>query len=392
MTGNMNDLLKRDQISEGDLKQAISQAVDIVRANVKEYATSFPANSTTDGFYKKTSNTDWTTGFFTGCIWLSYELTNEECFKELGEIQVDSFYDRVVNKIDINTHDMGFLYTLSCVAGYKLFGNQKAKEAAILAADHLASRYRTVGNFLQAWGNVDDPKEYRLIIDCLLNLPLLYWATQATGDMSYQEKAQNHIETAMKCLIRPDASTYHTYFFDPITGQPTKGVTCQGNRNDSAWARGQAWGIYGTALSYRYLRKKEYKEMFEKVTAYFLEHLPSDLIPYWDFDFNDGSDEPRDSSAAAIAACGMLEMAKYLEKEEAEKYTAIAKVLLKALYEKCANKDLTKSNGVLLHGVYARSTPWNPCKNRGVDECNLWGDYFYMEALTRLTENWEPYW
>ncbi len=261
-----------------------------------------------------------------------------------------------------------------------------------MAADHLASRYRETGKFLQAWGNVGQASEYRLIIDCLLNLPILYWATEVTGDPSYAEKAENHIKTAMKCVLRPDNSTYHTHFIDMETGEPTYGVTHQGNRNGSAWARGQAWGVYGIALSYRYLKNPEYIDLFCRVTDYFIEHLPSDLIPYWDFDFDDGSTEPRDSSASAIAVCGILEMAKYLPKEKADKYLEAADKMLRALVDHCANTDLEKCNGILLHGTYARSSAENTCKNRGVDECNTWGDYFYMEALIRLTKDWELYW
>ena len=123
-----------------------------------------------------------------------------------------------------------------------------------------------------------------------------------------------------------------------------------------------------------------------------MEHLPKDLVPYWDFDFDTGSDEPRDSSAGVIAVCGMLEMAKYLDKDEAEYYTQTAKRLLKAIIDNCAVKDSKESNGLLLHGTYAKKTPYNTCNNGGVDECNTWGDYFYMEALTRLTRDWDPYW
>jgi len=274
----------------------------------------------------------------------------------------------------------------------KLTGNEHAKKAALLAADHLAERYRERGKFLQAWGNPGEPKEYRLIIDCLLNLPLLYWATEVTGDPSYEDKAENHIKTAMKCILRPDHSTYHTHFFDVETGEPTYGVTHQGNRNGSAWARGQAWGIYGIALSYRYLKNPEYMDLFCSVTDYFIEHLPEDLIPYWDFDFDTGSEEPRDSSASAIAVCGILEMAKYLEKEKAQVYLTAADRMLRALTDLCANRDYKMSNGLLLHGTYARNSKENTCTDRGVDECNTWGDYFYMEALTRLSRDWKLYW
>lgn len=371
---------------------ALDSGIEIVKANLEEFTDHFQSSNSFDGFYQPTENVEWTTGFWTGVIWLAYERTGDERFLKAGEVQVDSFLHRIRNKIDVNYHDMGFLFSLSCVAAWKLTGNPKAKEAAILAADHLAERYREKGRFLQAWGNPGEPKEYRMIIDCLLNLPILYWATEMTGDKSYGEKARNHIMTAMKCILRPDNSTYHTHFIDVETGEPTYGVTHQGNRNGSAWARGQAWGIYGIALSYRYLKDSTYIDLFCRVTDYFIEHLPEDLIPYWDFDFDTGSTEPRDSSASAIAVCGIMEMAKYLDADRAEKYMDAAHKMLRALVDRCANRDYSKSNGILLHGTYARDSRENTCKDRGVDECNTWGDYFYMEALTRMTKDWELYW
>lgn len=371
---------------------AMDSAVSIVRQNLKEFTHSFKSSNSFDNFFEPTENVEWTTGFWTGCIWLAYEHTGDEAFKEAALIQAQSFLERIENKIDVNHHDMGFLYSLSCVAAYKLTGSEVGKKAALLAADHLAERFRTVGNFLQAWGNPGEPKEYRLIIDCLLNLPLLYWASEITGDSSYADKAKAHIQTAMKCLVRPDHSTYHTHFFDVNTGEPTYGVTHQGNRNGSAWARGQAWGIYGAALSYRYVKNPEYLDLFFEVTDYFIEHLPEDLVPYWDFDFDTGSTEPRDSSASAIAVCGIYEMCKYLDEEKAAPYLEAADKMLRALMDHCANRDYKKSNGILLHGTYARDSKENTCKNRGVDECNTWGDYFYMEALIRTLKDWNLYW
>lgn len=379
-------------VEAGMVEKALDGACEVVKSNLAEFTTHFQSSNSFDNFYEATENVEWTTGFWTGVIWLAYEHTGDEAFKEAALVQVDSFLKRIEEKIDVNHHDMGFLYSLSCVAAYKLTGSETAKKAALLAADHLAERYREVGNFLQAWGNVGEAKEYRLIIDCLLNLPILYWATEVTGDKSYAEKAENHIKTAMKCVVRPDNSTYHTHFIDMETGEPTYGVTHQGNRNNSAWARGQSWGVYGIALSYRYLKKPEYVDLFCRVTDYFIEHLPEDLVPYWDFDFDTGSDEPRDSSASAITICGILEMAKYLDKEKADKYLEAADKMLRALIDHCANTDSKVSNGLLLHGTYARDSEENTCKNRGVDECNTWGDYFYMEALIRLSKDWELYW
>lgn len=376
----------------GTVRKALACAAGVVRADLPAFTEHFPSSNSTGGFYSPTENVEWTTGFWTGTIWLAYEYTKDAVFLTAAQKQVDSFFLRIRDKIDVNHHDMGFLFSPSCVAAYKLTGNETARKAALMAADHLAGRYREKGKFLQAWGNVGEASEYRMIIDCLLNLPLLYWASETTGNPRYAEIAGNHIRTAMQCILREDDSTYHTYFIDPETGRPSHGVTHQGNRNQSAWARGQAWGIYGTALSYHYLKDPSYPDVFCRVTDFFLRHLPDDLIPYWDFDFDTPSSEPRDSSAAAVAVCGMLEMAKYLDEAQAEKYRGAALRILYALIRRCGNTDPKQSNGLLLHGTYARASCENTCKNRGVDECNTWGDYFYMEALTRAYTDWDMYW
>lgn len=386
------DLLNYPEITESALQAAYNRAVDLVIENLPEFTERFPESASKNGFYSPSDNVTWTTGFWTGEIWLAYERSKTEALRKAGELQVNSFLKRIQDKIDVNHHDMGFLYSPSCVAAYKLTGNENGKQAAILAADNLMTRFQEKGQFFQAWGELGAEDNYRLIIDCLLNMPLLFWASEVTGNKDYAAKAEAHIKTAMQYVIRPDHSTYHTYFFDPNTGKPIHGVTHQGYRDGSAWARGQAWGIYGAALSYKRLKDPSYVDIFKKLTEYFITHLPSDLIPYWDFDFTDGSTEPRDSSSSAIAICGMLEMAKYLPQEEAAFYISISKRLLAALVEHAAVQSTEQSNGLLLHATYARSSEYNTCPNLGVDECNTWGDYYYLEALTRLSIDWDPYW
>lgn len=385
-------LLTYPEVTGEEVEELRQRAAEIIESNLDEFTDAFQPSNSEGGFYKPSENVTWTTGFWTGEIWLAYEKSRNESLKKAGEIQVDSFLQRIIDKVDVAHHDMGFLYSPSCVAAWKLTGNENAKKAAIMAADNLMGRFQEKGGFFQAWGELGAEDNYRLIIDCLLNMPLLFWASEVTGNPEYREKAETHIQNAMKYVIRPDHSTYHTYFFDPKTGEPKKGVTHQGYRDGSAWARGQSWGIYGAALSYSRLKNPEYIDIFEKLTMFFLTHLPENLVPYWDFDFQDGSSEPRDSSSAAIAACGMLEMAKHLPEEKAEFYRGMARRLLKALADHCAVKDSRESNGLLLHGTYAKSSPYNTCPNLGVDECNSWGDYYYMEALTRLSSDWDPYW
>lgn len=388
-----NEQLKMyPEISNAEIRAALEKAVALTEADVHAFYDCFPAASSENNFYHEFENTDWTEGFWTGQLWLAYEYGKNETLKKAALCQVDSMLRRIKDHVNTDHHDMGFLYSPSCVAAYKLTGYENGKKAALLAADNLLTRFQPKGRFFQAWGKMGDPNNYRLIIDCLMNMPLLFWASEISGDSEYRDKAKQHIKTAMNNIIRPDSSTYHTYFFDPQTGEPLKGVTCQGNRDGSAWARGQAWGIYGSAIAYSKLRNSEYIDIFRSVTDYFVSHLPDDLVPYWDFDFDTGSDEPRDSSAGVIAVCGMLEMSKYLPDEESEKYTSIAKKIMRALVNKCAVKSTDESNGLLLHGTYAKKTPTNTCVNSGVDECNSWGDYFYLEALTRLTKNWELYW
>ena len=381
------------EISNAEVKKAMEFATSQVRHVLPEFTYKFQKAFSEGNFYKPTDNDDWTNGFWTGEIWLSYEATGDEKLKEAGLIQVDSFYDRIINKVGVDHHDMGFLYTPSCVAAYKLTGSEKAKKAALLAADQLISRFQPVGGFIQAWGPMGAKENYRLIIDCLLNVPLLFWATQETGDKKYEDIALKHINTAIANVIREVFSTWHTFFFDPATGAPDHGATCQGYRDGSAWARGQAWGVYGSALAYKYTGNKKYIDIFKGVTEYFISHLPEDMVPYWDFEFNSGDEQPRDSSSASIVACGLLEMVKYLDDEKDKAYyESMAKKLLKAVYDNCAVKSFEESNGLVLHSTYSNHSPYNTCHHNGVDECNIWGDYFYLEALTRLSKDWELYW
>lgn len=390
----LNKRKEEDNMSElrTVIQTALRDAERILKSNLPKFTDKFQDSNSTNNFYEATVNVEWTTGFCTGEYWLAYENSGDTAFRDAASVQVESFLHRIENRIDVDHHDMGFLYTPSCVAAYKLTGSETGKKAALLAADNLIARFQEKGQFLQAWGELGATDNYRLIIDCLLNLPLLYWASDVTGDPKYHRLAVAHTKTSLANLVREDNSTYHTYFFDPDTGMPLKGVTRQGYRDASAWARGQAWGIYGLALSYHYTGDPACLGLFRRVTDFFISRLPEDMVPYWDLEFTEG-DEPRDSSASAIAACGMLEMCKALPPDEAAHYREVAERLTVALIKNCAVSDPSVSNGLLLHGVYAKNSPYNPIPaDRGVDECNTWGDYFYMELLTRLAGEWKMYW
>ena len=203
--------------------------------------------------------------------------------------------------------------------------------------------------------------------------------------------AAAHTATTLANSFRPDGSTYHTFFMNP-DGTPKGGRTCQGYKDDSFWARGQAWGVYGSAIGYTYTHDEKFLDVFRKALAFYLSRLPEDMIPCWDMLFAPESGEPRDSSSAAIVACGLLEAAKYVDETEAAQWRTLARQMLASLAANYAVKPGTLGSGQLLHGTYSKKSPYNTCTPEGVDECTSWGDYFYMEALTRLTKDWEMYW
>ncbi len=367
----------------------------VLKRNMERYGTDFPSACATGGKYRIKKNDDWTNGFWTGMLWMAYLHTGDEVFKTLALKNTDSFRQRLDDHFVLDHHDIGFLYSPSVVAAYRVTGDEGQRDLAVRAADVLAARFQEKGGFIQAWGRSGDPKEYRLIIDSLLNLPLLYTAAEITGEQRYREIAGRHYENVIRYIIREDGSTYHTYYFDSETGAPSRGATHQGYSDNSCWARGQAWAIYGMPLHVRVSGRAftpEEQERHDRVVRYFLEHLPANGMPYWDLVFKDGDGQPWDSSALAVAACGMLEMAKYMEEDDRKYYTGIAKKLMKSVVDHYAVKDPAISNGQVLHSTYSNHSPYNTCNHYGVDECNIWGDYFYMEALMRLHKDWQVYW
>ena len=386
----------RAEISEKERIDALENAIAIIRRNLPQYTYKCQDTSTEAGIYRPIENNEWTTGFWPGELWLAYLSSDDETFAHAAGILVGSFAERIRKHIAVDHHDMGFLYTPSCVSAWMIKKDATAREAALLAADNLVSRFQEKGSFIQAWGAMGADDNYRYIIDCLLNLPLLYWAEKETGKAIYREIAVRHTETCVANSFRSDWSSYHTFFMDKETGKPVRGETCQGYRADSSWARGQAWGVYGLALAYRHTGRTEYLDLFEHVSKYFMEKLPDDMIPYWDLIFTEG-DEPRDSSSASIVACGFLDAADSYEKlgeyAKARRYRGLAKELMKAIYDTCmVRSDEEGINGLVKHGTYSKKSPYNTCTEAGVDECVSWGDYYWMEALVRLGGSWRSWW
>lgn len=382
------ELFKRTpHLSQKQVENAITYVLKKIDENLSTFTHKFPSSSSKHLYYQPIENIDWTGSFWTGMLWLAYEVTGNKKYREVAEIQLESFKERIDKQIQVNHHDVGFLYSLAAVSAYKLTKNEEAKQIAIKAADLLMTRYYEEAGIIQAWGDLHDPKQRgRIIVDCNMNLPLLYWAFEETGDRKYYDAAYNHIQKAANYLVREDASTYHTFYFCPEKGNPIKGDTRQGYSDESCWARGQAWAIYGFPLNYRYTKDWKLIDTAKKNANYFLNRIPEDFVCYWDLIFTEGTEE-RDSSAAAIAACGLLELSKNLPLLDDSKkiYENAAVAMVQSLIDGYTTKE-KQSNGILLHAVYHKGG------NIGVDECCIWGDYFYFEALVRLSKDWNLYW
>jgi unsaturated chondroitin disaccharide hydrolase len=369
-------------------EEGIRFVLSKVDANLPLFTDQFPSPVGKNNVYSAIPNNYWTTSFWTGMVWLAYEITRDAKYLRVAERHLASFQERLERRIETDTHDLGFLYILSCMAGYKLIQSEQAKATALAAADLLMTRYFEKAGIIQAWGNLNDPKERgRMIIDCCMNLPLLYWASEMTGVENYKTAASNHALRSAHYLVRPDSSTYHTFYMDTETGSPKFGKTSQGFSDSSCWARGQAWGVYGFSLSYLYTRNATFLTYAKRLADYFLERLPEDAVSYWDLVFTSGKEE-RDASAAAIIACGLLELIKHLPPDDSDRarYANAAHAMIGSLSQNYTSKGTPSSNAVLLHSVYAKSN------GLGVDECCIWGDYFYFEALVRVTRDWQPFW
>lgn len=366
---------------------AIEDAVGKIRNNVLLHGTAFP-HITNDKRYNWSENTDWIEGFYTGMVWLCYEYTGELFFKEQAALQVENFRRRLEQRICLEHHDIGFLYSLSALAGWFVTKDQQSCDLAVQAADLLSSRWRPHGQYLQAWGEEGDEQNGgRIIIDCLMNLPLLYWATAYTGNSEYADIAYKQAHLSRRYLVRGDYSSYHTFYFDQATGIPLHGGTHQGYHDGSTWTRGQAWGIYGFALTYRYTGDRLFLETALQLLRYFIQHLPEDMIAYWDFDAPVEADTSRDSSACAIAACGMLELLELLPSEDPDRLWIAAALdqMMKSLVEHYATIG-EAAEGLLKHGSY------HVRGNNGLDDYMIWGDYFYLEALMRIERSIPGYW
>ena len=321
----------------------------------------------------------WTNGFWGGIMWQMYTLTGKEIYRNIAE-QNEKKLDADLMDYEKLDHDNGFKWLPTAVADYRVTGNRSSKNRGLLAAGNLAGRSNCAGKFIRAWNDWPNSKVDRrgwAIIDCMMNLPLLYWASEETGDPRFSQIAANHADTAMKAFIRGDGSANHIVEFDPASGEMIKSYGGQGYGEGSSWTRGQSWGLYGFILSYLHTQNNAYLETAERIANYFIANIPdSGLIPV---DFRQPEDvKLEDSTAAAIASCGLIELARQKDGRQQKIYLNAALKMLQALTKNSFNWNEEEDN--LL----------TKCTAAYHDEKHefsiIYGDYFFLEALMKLAD------
>jgi unsaturated chondroitin disaccharide hydrolase len=325
-----------------------------------------------------TSYNDWTGGFWPGILWYDYEFTRSETVKAKADSFTMAMMPVTMNKaID---HDMGFMIYCSMGNGYRLTGNPVYKQAILRAADSLGALFNPKVGTILSWPAMVKRMNWphNTIIDNMINLELLFWASKNGGSHHLYEIAEKHALTTMQNHFRPDYSCYHVVVYDTITGRKIKGVTHQGYADNSMWARGQAWAIYGFAMVARETKEQRFLDFAQKVSEPFIKRLPDDFVPYWDFDAPGIPNEPRDVSAAAIAASGFLELSVLIKDIKTSAYyrTMAEKILQSISSKKYQSRD--KNVAFLLH-----STGHKP-NHSEIDVPIIYADYYYIEALLRL--------
>jgi unsaturated chondroitin disaccharide hydrolase len=332
-----------------------------------------PRNLDNNGNLHIVNASDWCSGFFPGWLWYLYEYTGDK--KWLTEAQN---YSALIEseKYNTGTHDLGFEIYCSFGNGYRLTKDPAYKEVIVQAARSLSKRFNPTVGAIRSWGAIGQPK-FTVIVDNMMNLEMLFEATRLSGDSSFYKLAVTHANTTTKNHFRADYSSYHVVNYDQETGKVIEKITAQGYANESAWARGQAWGLYGYTTCYRETKDKAYLEQAEKIAHFILYNpeLPKDLIPYWDYNVPDKAVQPRDASAAAIAASALLELSTY-SKTNGKLYAAAANKIIANL--KGYQPALGDAKGFLL----LHSTGHRP-GNSEVDVPIIYADYYYLEALIR---------
>ena len=372
------------QVVERGLQRATAQALLLADA-LKDQPDVLP-RTFEHGQLQTIRYDHWVSGFFPGVLWMLYEDRGDARLRQLAEL----FTDRVEPaKRMTNTHDLGFMLYCSFGQGYRLTGNQHYLDVISEGTQSLLTRYNDKLGVIRSW-DFNDKWQYPVIIDNMMNLEMLCFMTRETGEQRFERVARRHADTTMKNHFREDFSTYHVVSYDTITGQPHAKNTHQGYSDGSAWARGQAWGLYGYTMMYRETHHPAYLHQAQQIAKFLMNHprLPADKVPFWDFDApeivnGDLANSPckRDASAAAIMASALIELSQLDQSAMAPQWLALAEQQMRSLSSPAYLAEEGEQGGFILkHGVGHM-----PAKSE-VDVPLTYGDDYYEEALIRLKQ------
>lgn len=337
-----------------------------------------PRTINPDGSLKMVGPRDWCSGFFPGELWLMYAYTHDNSWRE----EAATYTWKIESAKNYRgTHDLGFIFNCSFGRAYELTGEKSYADVMVRAAKSLSSRFNPTVGCIRSWDHNRDKWEFPVIIDNMMNLELMFKATQLTGDSTYWHEAVSHARTTMKNHFREDYSSFHVVDYDPLTGKVRSRVTHQGYSDDSFWSRGQAWGLYGYTMCYRFTHDKAFLHQAENIARFIMSlPLPDDKVFYWDMKCPEIPNTQRDAAAAAIAASALVELAQYADNGQSESYLTLARQIVSSL-TKSYQSPLGQNYGfLLLHSVGSRPS------NSEVDVPLNYADYYYLEALMRLNQ------
>ena len=365
------DLQKQIDDCENQLKIAVPKITDL---------TKHPRLIDTDKKeWKQVENHKlrWTSGFYPGVLWYAYDVTGNEKWKKEAIKRTEVFEDF---KNITEHHDIGFMMFPAYGKGYEIGGKKEYKDILLTSAASLATRFNPNVGTIKSWSTKMHPrwKQHITIIDNMLNLELLFWAAKNGGDKKYYDIAVKHAETTMKNHFRKDLTSWHVLEYDSINGNVLNHHTKQGFADDSRWSRGQAWGVYGFTMVYKETKDKKFLDFAQKITDKYLDLLPADMVPAWDFDVQSNPKEEKDASAAAVVASALFDLSTLVDnKEDKERYYNAGIKILKSLGSKNYSA-VGKADSFLLHSTGAKSL------GHEIDVALIYADYYYIEALSRL--------
>ncbi|ASJ73836.1 glycoside hydrolase family 88 protein [Granulosicoccus antarcticus] len=372
--------------------QALQRCVERTRAVLPRTGLRNPRVGTANNSWEYCPHGfDWVMGFFSGQLWLSSQLSGDPVFSEAARARRGQFRAVLENR-RWQDHDIGFLFSLHAVADWKMYANHDAREMALESARCLLSRFREEGAYIQAWlphGPHDREQARfasgRMIVDTMQNLALLYWAHAETGRRDFLEVAELHAATTARHLVREDGTSFHTFSFDPATGEPLRGETHQGYAHDSCWSRGQSWLLHGFAQCYAATGNPLWLDTARKVADTTEKLMGTTDVPVWDYALPADGSHPVDSSAGAVTAAGLFLLASLTEGEEAERWDRFGRRCLHGLLRDCDLTTEPQAEGLLAHGA--------AFVNSGKSDSMLpYGDYYFMEALMRAQGHTAFFW